>query len=123
MGKYAEIIDRLEKATGPDRNIDVFAWTLIIGIKPRHTFFAGRDEHVEKITASIDASVALVEKMLPGWAHGYDKGQKTCIGFVDRHDFNDRITGARFTATGASAPIAILIALFKALEAKESGDV
>lgn len=122
---YKDIIERLSNAEGPDRKIDIAIGKLL----PPERIESDGSWHEENdmvrfpvVTASIDASLALVGRMLPGWARGFDAGPKTIIAFVDRHDFSDRMFGAKYTAEAPTAPLAILLALFKALEAKERGE-
>ena len=83
MTDYSDIIERLEKADGPSRELDGRVWVaanpddLIIG-NPRHhgqgmvQFSGGGFAHdrfkvSEPYTASLDAAIALVERLLPGW--------------------------------------------------------
>lgn len=68
-------------------------------------------------SSSIDAAVALVEKMLPGWGYYLrsDKEGNGC-GLVYPDAF--RVTPAHCMA--ATAPIAILLALFHAISGEKS---
>ena len=95
MMEASELIERLEKATGPDREIDALLWAHfdnrvvriaygeVIARKrdslddvrlgfvdptPLRSNFYGWDG--EAYTASIDAALALVERVLPGWLYG-----------------------------------------------------
>jgi hypothetical protein len=91
-----ELLARVEAATGPDRELDTaIAIALRIGAEgypkfPLGSFKAGyvqadmgRDGwsvgwHIQPLTASLDAALALVERVLPGWwwmlrsGDGYD---------------------------------------------------
>lgn len=139
-----DLIERLEKASGADQELDLaifeaihpkgsltdsgWRWTRR-KIAPLGVVWYWLDRHkiaqpdyVQKYTASIDAALALVEKVLPGWASGYDAGPKTVIAFVDSHDFADRVFGARYTAEAATPPLAILLALLRALKQKQAED-
>ena len=113
---HDDLIERLEKATGPDREIDTAIEELF-----DPSFRDSTLRQATRYTASLDAAVALVEKMLPGWACGFDAGSKTSIAFVDPHDFADRFLGARYTAQAATPAIALLIALLRALSNRERG--
>jgi hypothetical protein len=126
------ILERLRAATGPDRELDALIWlettdgatrrestvTSSTNLWPPYTIDETRDATgrlitVPSYTASIDAALALVERMLPGAAydmHKSDKGYSFSIlrAYLDRPYFG-----------GATPALAILTALFAALEAKE----
>lgn len=57
MAEIAELIERLEKATGPNRNIDaaIAIWALETGMGINHA-----NGHPKPYTASIDAALTLV---------------------------------------------------------------
>ncbi len=135
MADLRELIEMLEKATGPKLDLDGRVWCAVNGYEfvmwdgagcvyknpAAPTWDIGGIKHasareVRPYTASLDAAVALVERMLPGWACGFDSGPKTHIAFVDPHDFADRIFGASFTAEAATPALALLIALLRAIE-------
>jgi len=151
------LIERLEKAEGPDREIDVLLWrefgwseirdpernsvTDILGPDVRvntrtiseaidlflHTDANGiaRAWNVPRLTASLDAALALVERVLPGWRAQFwqqRSGRWHARLIRDVHyalvttededrtrDGDDEIAGAR------TAPIALLIAALKAI--------
>jgi hypothetical protein len=96
--------DRVAGLTGADRDVDN-AIRVAFGYPPKPWNY----------TASVDAALTFVERVLPGWARGFDDGPKTCIAFVDPHDFSDRFTGARYTAKGPTPAIALLLAAISAL--------
>ena len=125
MSKYADIIARLEKAEGPDREIDGFialveGWTFEkmegdrspYWRKPGVTDYFMRSD-LPRYTASIDAAIALVERILPDPAillgYGQDALTKPWA----------RISVSCGSSHGATLPLAILRALFRALDAKE----
>lgn len=140
MGKYSEIIERLENAAVQDREIDDLIslhadhehMKLIFGIMDDRkitSFSRQKDLGVWKVfydtnecdisslhmdyTASIDAAIALVERMLPGWGVELDtwncKCRLVCDGWPQRENSHK------------VPALAILLALFRALEAKEGG--
>lgn len=141
MADRAALIARLEALTGPDREVDALLWAHFDGRTVREldgmllarssrppndeciigfvdpgklsSNFTAR-EPIPNVTASLDAVIALIERELPGWAHGYDRGPQTCLAFVDPHDYERRWGGARHTAKGATPAIALCIALLKA---------
>jgi len=59
VGDVTGLVERLEKATGPDREIDA-------AIRAQLGISEGYHAH-EFYTASLDAALALVERVLPGW--------------------------------------------------------
>lgn len=174
----AEIIERLEKADGPDRELDaeimfdLFAKP--VGQKsdggpvgyiwpednPSWNFgirFPGKDREwfakcrsridgetllverdgafvlmnairIPALTASLDAAIALVERTLPGW---YWRAGRTSLfpnGWANLHEFHPDHTDPgknEFGYTGGKVPnpaCALLVCLFRALEAKETGN-
>lgn len=77
MEQYAELIERLEKAEGPDRRLDVEIATLVSGLSADHFRDAIEEIGIKgmcgwepdekewpRYTASIDAALTL---MLAGW--------------------------------------------------------
>ena len=71
MGDVTGLVERLEKATGGDREIDLDLMVILHG-GPRERYLTdelGRLEfgHQWKFTASIDAALSLVERVLPMW--------------------------------------------------------
>lgn len=128
---------RIDAATGPDREIDArilcafFApagsevehirrydrWIINRphGCSWRHwdelpTVFLGRGD---RISASIDAALALVERMLPGWAWNVQTDSRT-TGVFARLD-NPDLDVEPAAAHCETAPLAILSALLSAL--------
>jgi len=114
---YSEIIARLEKASGPDRELDVpvaiamgwtnfeRSWGELRAFPPKAAYWV----EIPAFTASLDASLALVGERLPDawWTMGSRsplcnlwRGDNTCIGSGD----------------GATPTISVLLALFRALE-------
>lgn len=82
----AELIERLKKAEGPDREIDQALWEAVTGeCTHRNTHFVylenderelecsdcGADTYGKDkwsgLTSSLDAALSLVERKLPGW--------------------------------------------------------
>lgn len=75
-----DLIERLEKAGGPDRELDIaLTKQFIAGKQYRHPDLA------PPYTTSLDAAVALVERVLPGW--GWQVG--TCYVSDDALVFPD----------------------------------
>lgn len=129
----AEIIEKLEKAEGPDRDLDgAIAINLEGYFVDDDGWYAYTDEvlntvHsgngkfllVKKYTSSIDAAVQLCERVLPAancW--GVDKDER---GFEAHVQLNGVKSGhwAKFAEHRSSAPIALCIAILRALQTKE----
>lgn len=66
---------------------------------------------VPELTASLDAAIALVERVLPGWDWGRDDDQRMYLYPPN--------TDECLSARGATPAIALLIALLKAKEAQD----
>jgi hypothetical protein len=125
MTKYADIIARLEMAEGPNREIDylIHDWELQrSGLQVRladimrHWTEEQRFSILAGYTSSIDAAIALVERMLPTqWPAILRTALSEMAGEYYWH-INFPQPGQR-----EMLPIAILLALFRALEAKEGG--
>lgn len=133
-----EIIERLEKLTGGDREVDADIYESLgytvkraserITKQYRVTFtksWAFQDPNtrrwlaMDRLTDSLDAAIALVEKMLPegfAWmvAHsGPKEDQRLSVACV----FQDG-PGINIANEATTHAIALLIALFRALEQK-----
>lgn len=109
MSKYAEMIDLLEHADGPDADID---WLVSRALYQK--------DPVPAYTASMDVCVPLVHKMLPKvqWHMAQNDGFVVTIWPTDEQG-NTIIQPETFEVRAATPPIAILLALFRGLDAKE----
>jgi len=127
--KLTDLLARIEAATGPDRDLDraigfaLDGWELsgdaenLIYVPADVTYYADHPGGMyPSFTESLGAALALVERVNPGWASGFDSGPKTSIAFIDPHDFADRIGGGRYLATAKTVPLAILLALLRSIE-------
>lgn len=125
LTKCADLISRLKKATGPDRGIDRDIAEHIVGTKYRSTQ-RGREwlddshggvetwsRHPTPYTASIDAAIALTEKVLPG-----AELEVTNLYGVARVTLHDVESSFHGSDPCNRINTALLIALFRALEAK-----
>lgn len=126
MGKHADIIERLEKAEGPDRAIDVAialatkdyserAYQSDKMMRPKGTEYTVErflsDRLSSRYTGSLDAAIALVERMLPGWKWSLDSEGRATL-------WNGRFGLERYKTIddgGRSSPAALLITMFRAL--------
>ncbi|WMT85615.1 hypothetical protein NO932_11815 [Pelagibacterium sp. 26DY04] len=118
--KLEALLERVEKATGPDRELDhlIHDQTVeSIGSRMYNTkenggSFIAADITAPLYTASIDASKALVNRKFPNWQlniHDYGMMAEASIG--------SWISEPRSEAP--TAPLAIIKALLKALIAQE----
>ena len=126
-----QLIDRLKAATGPDRELDA-AIELAYGYSiPSDAIFRPETDYVQcqwnwvhpldgKIfhicplyTASIDAALALVERMLPESMYDLHKCETGYSFSILRNNLDRPYFG------GATPALAILIALFTALQGKD----
>lgn len=111
MTDLNELLERVKKATGPDRQLD---YALFCHFAPMEVASAWHPLNGHKYTTSIDSALGLVERVLPGW--------KWNIG----HDANDDLHATVWHGVtehdeyGSIAPLAILAALLSALISKES---
>lgn len=145
MGKHAEIIERLEKATGPSRELDGrIGYIFDIGesdsglrwrdVVRTHDFsWAELGERMDRrtsiwrtliphYTASLDATIALVERKLPGcmWSVSNIDGPDATIWLKDWAETGE-LYGPRVSSNRPeNEAIALLIAMFRALESKET---
>jgi len=118
-----DILKRLKEATGSDRELDAaIFWKLFPGSKPNlHTAM-----NIPDYTSSIDAALALVEKMLPGSGYMITRGRATFyepmfgveLYHMDLVPDDGEPVPYDWPSESNSLPLAILCALFTALEAK-----
>lgn len=139
MADYSDIIERLEKATGPDRELDC---QIAATVEPHRFDSPGFPESrpippftlidgggcirfegggimdtrfFPRVTASLDAAIALVEARLPGAEFElttiYNIAQAR-LPLNGPHEFHGR-------SEVGSLPIAMLIAMFRALQSAE----
>ena len=126
---YGEIVERLEKLEGPDRSLDLeIARVLcpdVLVLRQRNDD-SGSDPYTYwKYTASLDAAVALVEKMLPSAAPGVSKNvhHGHWYGWLARICPDEAAATEMFSEgmSEANAAIALLICLFRALTVNQNG--
>lgn len=122
MADLSSLIARVEAATGPDRELDARLDALArnrTGFRWGGHYYdcdqlvgAGGDD-VFPYTSSVDYALALVERLLPGWAVSltWQPSLNPPIAYC-------RIGMAVMPTKGRTLPLAILSALLKALEAQ-----
>jgi hypothetical protein len=150
-----ELREKAERATGPDREIDAAMWAIasgwtltylanniIVADKPgevqrvigwidpgqvSRNASIHRDD-IPRVSASIDAALALVERNLPGWVWQLSKIDgvpsraplpdcEARVWIPSIRTRNLRVESAN--GQGATPPLAILSALLRALESQE----
>jgi hypothetical protein len=102
---HAKLIERLEKAVGANDDLSV---DVLKSLGERPSF--------GHVTNSIDATLALVERIGAGWSlHQLHHGKELWSAYVcDPDNFNNEFEGEH-----KSPAIAILIALLKAVEGED----
>lgn len=135
MSELEELLERVKKATGPGdkalRYIDCHMWVIAQGGDARMVVCDSSEQDfiwergidglwirsvvkfrsVPKYTASIDAALALVERVLPGWQYNIMDGYCEL-----RHP---TFPSKDVSAFGATTPLAIVAATLSALIAQE----
>lgn len=117
-----DLITRLSKLDATDRQVDGEIWRYLMSDEPR----AVHHGPIPKLTASVDAALALADRVLPGWtfehigqdyirARGLDNDVMPMGWTVEISDGAQTIQGQAPTF-----PIAILIALLRAKEASNA---
>lgn len=148
----AALIERVEKADGPDLLLDAL---IEIEARRQTAYAAGLNDqtrakwqpvgssgevesggtryHSPEYTRSIDAAVALIERVLPGWVHGYSGIQPGLMSDKDKpfiadlggpvtlvtYDSFPEPTCEAFGGSGATPALALLHALLRALQSQE----
>lgn len=100
-----DLIAKIEKLDGPDREVDAEIASALLG----------RKIGVAKYTASLDVAVALVERVLPGW---WWLKPYWNIMSVYRHGDGD-VESVEYSATHHVNAIALVLATLKAMEAQD----
>lgn len=134
--ELSTLLDRVKAATGPDQEIDEAIWLSVVPGASRKNVMAEWPEEeaiweysdpernlvgrslVPRLSASIDAALALVDRSLPGWGVYFRRDKETTgAGMLLPDHF--RVSPAHEEA--ASIPLAILAALLSALIAYPIG--
>lgn len=137
--KVAELIEKLEKAETGSRELDAMIYCVEHGhaySRPYGNDFAMWvdgvphevkiiDRYLERYTASLDAAVALAERVLPGWSIFTCLGQTVwpdkppCWADVGSREFQDDIDGhdqENSTGFAPTLPLALCLAILKAVQ-------
>jgi len=116
-----ELIDRVERASGPDREIDkaiaIFVEWTATGKEPPETgtpdYWYSDAFGMPAYTASIDAALSLVERFRPGW-HWYVDDRTAAVWPEGVYDESD--------VAAATPALSIILALLKSLTSGDSND-
>jgi hypothetical protein len=134
MTAHSELVARLEGASEGSRELDALVW---LAINPNGEIDVKRTGRTEvpawrcripgsiknswtspqPVTTSLDAALALAERVLGSKAHVWQ-----IVRFFDRHSvqFGDHLTLP--SGEGATAPLAACIALLRAKEPQPDGE-
>lgn len=137
MSDLRGLIERVEKATGPDREIDGDLHEMAYGEWLRKHGYVSQGEtgyfsptppvqgagHVrapEHYTDSVDAALALVEKMRPGWRLSLGGSGDAWQALIHENIVPHK--SADFGESGSQTrplPLAIILALLRSLDSPE----
>lgn len=126
------LLERVEKEHGPDRSLDgaiYIEFTIpkerigrvdqsdgVVGWHPNDAPYVSAVD-VPKYTASIDAALALAERVSPGWIEVNGPRKYLNIPTPVPNHWRAEVSG--WTGWGHTAPLAILSALLRALIAQK----
>lgn len=116
MGDLTELIERVKAAKGPDRELDYALCDQFLEYKERRM---ARVKTGYDYTTSVDAALALVERVLPGWAydlHSPRRGAPWSAVVMSTGESRKIVVGE-----AASACLAIAVALLAALITQDAG--
>jgi hypothetical protein len=131
----SDIIEALEAATEPSRELDEAIAITVLGMRKENHLAAYPDERpvwefydgnnggsmevmVDRFTHSVDAVLRLLTRAIPDancW--GIDKDERGIQAHVQRNGVKSGHWGT-FSEHRSSAPIALIIAILKALQAR-----
>jgi hypothetical protein len=135
----SEIIEALEKATGPSREIDEAIAITVLGMRKENHLAAYPDERpvwefyngnhggsmevmVDRFTSSVDAALQLLNRKLPGWCLCFEAvdgiaADLFILGPLYRDDYPERESSPPIA--GKPVAMALVLATLKALQPKE----
>ncbi|MFU0504173.1 hypothetical protein [Pseudaminobacter sp. NGMCC 1.201702] len=122
-----DLIAKLEKLDGPSEILDEAIWEAVGGWPEREWRSVNYMRlYGTPVTASLDAAIALVERVLPGWAWtimaakpltstraGETVAKGPFTAFVNNSPRRPSEPDAEYEGVGATPAIALLIALLK----------
>lgn len=113
MTDPTDLIARVEKLTGPDREVDLFIHMDLCPSEYEGKWSWDDDTRPPHLTASIDAAVALVERVLPG-----AEMELTNLYNIARATLHHEAGPFYGSSAINSLPIAICLAVLRALQGK-----
>lgn len=140
MTDLKALLERVKTATGPDHDLDADLWLAVVPGASRKNLLADWPEEaplweyhdaernvmfraglVPSLTASIDAALSLVERVMPGWHFNLTNFPWPVADMITP-TADDKEWAKHFSAKGATLALAILSALLTALVAKGGPD-
>lgn len=131
MTDLPSLIERLKAAEGPSRELD-FDIASALGLCQTRNGVAyqwseaGSTSYLyypPEFTASLDATIALVERKLPGWSFGFiaDPHVSNVLAWVEPESHYEGRHGGRYSSKTTTPALALLAALLTALQEQEEG--
>ncbi len=132
MSQIAELIKRVEGLTGPDREMDVMVVYAFfpdigpyngqcIGDEPIFWHEPYRKQPCPEFTASLDAVVALIERVRPGWGYAVRKKSIDPVsydaGVASPYYWTGEGVEVDANADASTPALALLLALLRSMEA------
>ena len=110
-GDARDLIARLEKATGPDRELDDAIWHFVLSQWPKNQFAPQNFSSLHRYTASIDSAFMLVYQGVPAMVQQNEEAPH--VALVGRFS---KLPGPRtqWRGNGATPTIALTIACLRA---------
>jgi len=118
QGDLSALIERVEKCSGPDRQLDAVIALNICDLELEREI-----SEIPHFTSSLDAALALVEEKLPGWTRLVDATAPElgiCVELFPSDDIAERTESARGDHNRETH--ATLLALLRALSARDQQD-
>lgn len=141
MSNLQPLLDRVRQASGGDRELDAIVWCALehpMEKPQRNFFYTNREEwgffktnqpqpgltfyDAPPLTASIDAALSLVERLLPGWnVEIYHGSDRHCVVLNEFPKPCRRIPPEKpYVIAGKTTPLALLDAALCALIAQQA---
>lgn len=113
----SDLITRLSKLDAPDREVDGEIWRYLMSGEPRAVLHGP----IPKLTASVDAAIALAARVLPGWNGDLDIGKPIAdSGKMGCRIWTPESKYHNYVGEGFNSATALLIAILRAKEASNA---